>query len=71
MKELTVIKGNVGVSISRIIVVAPLVAIMKYQAKAIWNNSSNNHRLGVGGRHGRSHGNVRLKNSRFFFSQNQ
>ena len=55
-------------SISRIIIVAPLVAIIKYQAQAIWNtlNSSNNHGLGAGGRHGRSHANVRLKNSRFF-----
>ena len=31
---------------------------MKYQAHAIWNNSSNSHRVGAGGRHGRRHGNV-------------
>ena len=31
---------------------------MKYQAQAIWNNSSNSHRVGAGGRHGRRHGNV-------------
>ena len=43
-----------------------------YQAQAIWNNSSENYTLGAGGRHGRSHGNVRLKNNQvFFFSQNQ
>ena len=31
---------------------------MKYQAQAIWNNSSNSHRVGAGGRHGRRHDNV-------------
>ena len=31
---------------------------MKYQVQAIWNNSSNSHRLGAGGRHGRRHGSV-------------
>ena len=31
---------------------------MKYQVQAIWNNNSNSHRLGAGGRHGRRHGSV-------------
>ena len=31
---------------------------MKYQVQAIWNNSSNSHRLGAGGRYGRRHGSV-------------
>ena len=45
-----------GVSISGIMISAP--GIMKYQVQAIWNNSSNSHRLGAGGRHGRRHGSV-------------
>ena len=31
---------------------------MKYQVQAIWNNNSNSHRLGAGGRHGQRHGSV-------------
>ena len=48
---MNVIKGKVGVSISTIIIIAPLVAIMKYQAQMIWKNTSNSHRLGAGRRH--------------------
>ena len=55
---MNVIKGKVGMSISTIIIIAPLVTIMKYQAQAIWKNTSNSHRLGAGGRHGQRHGNV-------------
>ena len=51
-----VVKGKVAESISTIIIVAPLVAIMKPKTQAIWNNSNNSHRLGTGGRHGRRHG---------------
>ena len=54
-----VVKGKVTESISTIIIVAPLVAIMKPKTQAIWNNSNNSHRLGTGGRHGRRHGNVK------------
>ena len=47
------IKGKVSESISTIIIVAPLEAIMKpTEAQAIWKNSNNSHRLGAGGRHG-------------------
>ena len=53
---INVIEGKVGASISTIIIVAPLAAVMK---PAIWNNSNNSHRLGTGRRHGRRHGNVR------------
>ena len=54
-----VIKGKVSESISTIIIVAPLVAIMKpTEAQVIWKNSNNSHRLEAGGRHGRRHGNV-------------
>ena len=56
---INVITGKVGESISTIIIVAPLVAIMKPITQAIWNNSNNSHRLGTGGRHGRRHGNVK------------
>ena len=45
---MNVIKGNVGVYISTIIIIAPLVTIMKYQAQVIWKNTSNSHRLGAG-----------------------
>ena len=55
---INVIKGKVGLSISTIIIIAPLVAIMKCQAQAIWKNTSNSHRLGAGGRHWQRHGNV-------------
>ena len=55
-RVINVITGNVGESISTIIIVAPLVAIMKPKTQAIWNNSNNSHRLGTGGRHGRRHG---------------
>ena len=48
---MNVIKGNVGVPISMIIIIAPLIAIIKYQAQVIWKNTSNSHRLGAGGRH--------------------
>ena len=48
---MNVIKGKVGVSISTIIIIAPLVVIMKYQAQVIWKNTSNSHRLGAGRRH--------------------
>ena len=58
-RVINVITGNVGESISTIIIVAPLVAIMKPKTQAIWNNSNNSHRLGTGGRHGRRHGNVK------------
>ena len=54
---MNVIKGKVSESISTIIIVAPLVAIMKPKTQAIWNNSNNSQRLGTGGRHGRRHGN--------------
>ena len=54
-----VIKGKVSESISTIIIVAPLAAIMKpTEAQAIWKNSNNSHRLEAGGRHGRRHGHV-------------
>ena len=53
---INVIEGKVGASISTIIIVAPLAAVMK---PAIWNNSNNSHRLGTGRRHGRRHGNVK------------
>ena len=53
---INVIEGNVGASISTIIIVAPLAAVMK---PAIWNNNNNSHRLGTGRRHGLRHGNVR------------
>ena len=58
-RVINVITGKVGESISTIIIVAPLVAIMKPKTQAIWNNSNNSHRLGTGGRHGRRHGNVK------------
>ena len=55
-RTINVIEGKVGASISTIIIVAPLAAVMK---PAIWNNSNNSHRLGTGRRHGRRPGNVR------------
>ena len=58
LQIMNVIKGKVGMSISTIIIVAPLIAVMKYQAQAIWKKNSNSHRLGAGGRHGQRHGNV-------------
>ena len=42
---MNIIKGKVGESVSRIIIVAPLVAKMK-PSSSNWNNSSNIHRLG-------------------------
>ena len=47
---------SISVSISGIMISAP--RIMKYQVQAIWNNSSNSHRLGARGRHRRRHGSV-------------
>ena len=53
------IKGKVSESISTIIIVAPLEAIMKpTEAQVIWKNSNNSHRLEAGGRHGRRHGHM-------------
>ena len=56
-RVINLITGKVGESISTIIIVAPLVAIMKPKTQAICNNSNNSQRLGTGGRHGRRHGN--------------
>ena len=58
LQIMNVIKGKVGVSISTIVIIAPPIAILKYQAQAIWKNTSNNHKLGAGGRHGQRHSNV-------------
>ena len=40
LQIMNVIKGKVGMSISTIIIVAPLIAIMKYQAQAIWKKKT-------------------------------
>ena len=54
---MNIIKGKIGESISTIIIVAPVVAIMKPGSSNL-NNSSNSLKLGAGGRHGWRHGYV-------------
>ena len=53
---INVIKGKVGESISTIIIIAPLVAIMKPSSSEFGITTTTAIRLGTGGRHGRRHG---------------